>query len=89
MIVKEKKKTKTKIKKEGKVTPNKWATSFKIHTHLPHGECDIQMDQHVEQFCLNFTPPLYNILVQFITAGVHISCGSVQLLFLMKFTLPV
>ena len=41
-------------------------------------ECDFQTDWNVEQLNLKFTPPLCNILVQFMTEGVHISCERVQ-----------
>ena len=43
-----------------------------LTVNLPQGECDFQMDWHVEQLYLKVTLPLCN------TEGVEILCVNVQ-----------
>ena len=54
-----------------------------------HGECNFQMEWHVQQLHLKVTPPLCNILGQPTTEGEEILCESAHRLIHLKLLLPV
>ena len=57
-------------------------------TTLPQGECVSQVDCHIQQLHLKFTPPLCNALVIFISEGVYNSNGRAQWTIPLEVTTP-
>ena len=62
---------------------NPYSPCGRFTPSLPQGECDFQMDWHIEQHFLKFTPPLCNIVVQSLqrvnTSHVEVSRGLFHL----------